>query len=141
MIEPRAFLDLAAQQISAPRKARLRAAERRDAAIKERTDLHRAWRAWRRERVEELMAGPHGAAARALRQFLAGMKIGDAEMLLAAVESGPWRDADADIRFEVLRLVGHAIMRVRERGGLAPFDDALPGEPPTAFEIIREILR
>jgi hypothetical protein len=141
MSTARAFLDVAEQQVAAPRKARLRAAERRDAAIEERTDLHRAWRAWRRGRVEELMAGPHGAAARALREFLAKMKIGDAAALIVAVGAGPWREADADIRFEVLSLVDHAIAALRERGGLPPFDDALPGEPATAFQVIREILR
>ena len=31
-------------------------------------------------------------------------------------------------------------MRLRERHGLTVIDDALPGEPPTVFEIIRSIL-
>jgi hypothetical protein len=153
------FLDLADRQIAAPRKARLspevfskggrrlrpgfdqRSAERLATARKESAVLRRAWRAWQRKRVEELMAGPYGEAARELRGFLADMTMGDAAALVAAVENGPWRQADADVRFEVLRLVDHAIVRLRETNSLPPFDDALPGEPPTAFEIIREALR
>jgi hypothetical protein len=136
-----AFLDRAEQQIAAPRKARLRASEQRDAALEERTRLLRAWRAWRRERVEELVSGPHGAAAQALRGFLAKMKLGDAAALITAVQAGPWREADPDVRFEVLAMVDRAIVALRERHHLPPFDDALPGEAPTAFEIVREILR
>jgi hypothetical protein len=147
------FLDLADRQIAAPRKARLspevfskggrrlRPAERLATARKESAVLRRAWHAWQRERVEELMAGPYGEAARELRTFLADMTMGDAAALVAAVENGPWRKADADVRFEVLRLVDHAIIQLREKNSLPPFDDALPGEPPTAFEIVREALR
>ena len=135
------WVEFAEQQIASPRKARTRAAEKRDAALAERSNLHRGWRIWRRQRVEELTAGPHGAAVRALREFLAAMKLGDASALVAAVENGPWRDADADTRHEVLCLVDHAIIALRERSGLPPFDDRLPGQPPTAFEIIKGILR
>jgi hypothetical protein len=143
MIEARAFLDLAESQIAKPRKARLRAAERRAAAVEERAKLLRTWRAWRRDRVEGLMSGPHGAAARELREFLGRMKIGDGPALVAAIEAGSWRDANADTRFEVLAMIDRAIARLREKSGLPPFDDALPfgDEPATAFQIIREHLR
>jgi hypothetical protein len=138
------WAELADRQISSPRKARLRAVERVAAAREERVILQRAWRAWRHERVEELCSGPlYGRAARDLREMLRNMKIGDADALVAAVKAGPWREADADTRHEILCLIDHAIIALRERNDLPPFDDPLPfaDEPLTVFQIIREHLR
>jgi hypothetical protein len=45
------------------------------------------------------------------------------------------------MRFEILALVDAAIVRLRERSALTPFDDPLPHEPPNAFQIIKELLR
>jgi hypothetical protein len=145
-----AFLDVAERQISAPVKARRRAVEKRTArkdamekALDERDTQLRAWCAWRRERVDALLSGPHGHAARALSEFLSGMTLASANELIAVVQAGPWREADADTRFEVLSLVDAAIIRLREKSKLPPFDDALPfsDEKLTAFQIIREMLR
>ena len=52
----------------------------------------------------------------------------------------PWYGADSDTRFQVLRLIDMALVQLRERHGLPPFNDALPDEPPTVFQIIREEL-
>jgi hypothetical protein len=136
------WAEFADRQIASPRKARLRAAERLAAAREERAVLQRAWRTWRQERLTELLDGPHGMAAQALCKVLDDLKLDDGT-LIAAVEAGPWRDADADTRFEILRLVDHAIIALRERNGLPPFDDPLPfGDgPPMAFQVIREHLR
>ena len=70
------------------------------------------------------------------------MTLASAGGLIAFVQNGPWRGADADTRFEVLSLVDTAIIKLREHKDMAPFDDALPfsDEPLTAFEQIREIL-
>jgi hypothetical protein len=110
---------------------------------RESTALRAAWRAWRRERLAELLDGPYGEAARTLRRFLDDMTIGDGPALVAAVEAGPWRDADDHTRHEVLRMADSAIIALRESCGLAPLDAAMPfsDEPPTAFQIIREALR
>src|SRR6476659_11100090 len=85
-------------------------------------------RAWRRRAAarsitagrETLLAGPHGPAARDLIAFLAAMTLADAAVLLARVERGPWREANADTRFEILELIDDAIVELRERAGLAP---------------------
>lgn len=145
-----AFLDLAERQIAAPRKAQMRAAEKRTArriamekALDERDTQLKAWCAWRRERVEALLSGPHGQAARDLCGFLAGMTLASAGELIEFVRQGPWRSTDSDTRFEILSLVDAAIIRMREKHELPPFDDAAPfsDEPLTAFQIVRDQLR
>ena len=101
-----AFLDLAEQQTSAPVKARQRASEaRREPALlltrcSTRNAQAKVWRAWRRERRQELLAGPHGADAKMLLAFLQSMTMASAADLVEAVARGPWRQAPADTRFE-----------------------------------------
>ena len=140
-----AFLELAERQISAPAKARQRAVEKRamrkaeQKALAERDCMFRAWTHWRREQLDAALAGPHGGALQALIAFLTTMKSSSA--LIEHVRTGNWKAADADMRFLVLHLVNSAMVRLHEERGLPPFDDGLPGEPPTAFQIIREMLR
>ncbi len=140
-----AFLDLAERQIAAPRKAQMRAAEKRTArklamekALDERDAQLKAWRAWRRERVEALLSGLHGQAARELCGFLDGMTLASAGELVEFVRRGPWRSTDADTRFEILSLIDAAIIMRENIATWPPFDDALPfsDEKPTAFQII-----
>jgi hypothetical protein len=110
----------------------------RHKTLKEQRYEFRQWRRWRRERVEELLAGLHGEAARDLLIMLRNMP--SASALLNAVAAGSWRDADPDTRYEILALCDAAIIRHRERKGLAPIDDALPGQPDNVFLKLRELL-
>jgi hypothetical protein len=140
-----AFTDLAARQISAPRKARMNAAAKRartaeQKALDERDKLHGLWKHYRREQLDALFDGPFGDAARGLVAYLKDMQLADGAALIAFVERGPWRAADIDTRLEIVRLINAAITRLRERHGLEPFDDELFDEPPTAFAIIKELL-
>jgi hypothetical protein len=140
-----AFLELAERQISAPVKTRQRAAEKRavrkaeQKALAERDCMFAAWKRWRRERLDAALGGPHGEMLQALITFLKTMKSADA--LVDHVRTGNWKATDTDTRFLALHLVNSTIVRLHEERGLPPFDDALPGEPPTAFQIIREMLR
>jgi hypothetical protein len=122
-----------------PARTRRPRTEKQDKELADRDRQARAWRKWRRERINELLAGPHGAAAQELMQFLEQLE--SAPALIEFVKRGPWRNADDDTRFLVLGLIDIAITEVREKRGLPPFDDALPGEPPNAFVIIRDMLR
>lgn len=60
--------------------------------------------------------------------------------LIDFIASGPWSDADADTRFELLALVDATIIRRREHMGRVPLVDALPGQPDNLFLILREQL-
>ena len=50
-------------------------------------------------------------------------------------------DAKHDIRTKALAFVANRLMNLRIENGLAPFDDALPGEEPTLFETVRDQLK
>jgi len=141
-----AFLDYAEKQTPAAVKARQRAAEKRrdtaaEKALAERDDLFRLWRRWRHERLEALLAGPHGDAARELVAFLQTMTLDDGIRLVEFVRAAGWKRTDADAKFEVLSLINVTITALRERAELSPFDDPLPDQKPTAFLIIRELFR
>jgi hypothetical protein len=145
-----AFLEFAEKQTPAAVKARQRAAEKRrltaaqkaaEKALAEREDLFHLWKLWRRERLETLLAGPHGDATRELVAFLQTMTLDDGARLIEFVRVAGWERADADTKFEVLSLINAAITALRERAKLPPFDDALPGEKSTTFLIIRELFR
>jgi hypothetical protein len=136
------FAALADRQIVAPRKARLRAAQERterarQKALEERHELFRLWQKQQRQQVEALLHGSHGAAVHELAGFLEQMTLTSGSELIELVRRGPWREADSDTRFQVLRLIDGALAQLREHHDLPPFDDALPGEPLTVFQIIR----
>jgi hypothetical protein len=116
----------------------MRQKTREQKALAEQSYQLQQWRAWRRTRTEALLTGRYGEAACALVAFLRTMT--KPSELVEFVMAGPWTDADADTRTEVLTLIDAAITKRRERAGLAPFDDPLPGEPPGAFLILREQL-
>jgi hypothetical protein len=99
----------------------------------------RRWRAWRRERVEALLSGSYEAKTRALIAFLRTMTLRDGAKLIEHVQANGWRGADHNARLEALSLINRAIIRLRERNNLPPFDDPLPNERSTAFIIVREL--
>jgi hypothetical protein len=142
-----AFLEFAEKQTPASVKARQRATEKRRAtkaeekALAERDDLFRLWKRWRHERLETLLAGPHGDAARELVAFLQAMTLADGARLVEFIRAAGWEHTDADTKFEVLSLINATIIALRERAELPPISDALPDEKPTAFLILREIFR
>ena len=141
-----AFLEFAEKQTPVSVKARQRATEKRRAkaaekALVERDDLFRLWKRWRRERLETLLTGPHGDAARELVAFLQAMTLDDGARLVEFVRAAGWERTDADTKFEILSLINATITALRERAKLPPINDALPDEEPTAFLIIREMFR
>jgi hypothetical protein len=138
-----AFLDFAERETPAAVKARQHAVEKRrekakEKALRERDDLFQFWRQWRHERIETLLAGPHGAKTQALLAFLQTMSLEDGPQLIEFVRADDWHRADP---FEILSLIDAALTTLREQHGLPPFDDARPDEEPTAFLIIREVFR
>lgn len=117
---------------------RTRRQSARNKELREQGIEFRLWKRWRRERLEALLNGPYGEAVRALLIFTKTMATPSA--LLDFIARGPWADANADVRFEILALVDAMVVRRRESLGLVPFDDALPGQPDSLFLLLRELL-
>jgi hypothetical protein len=141
-----AFITYAETQAPAAVKARQRAAEKRRAtaaekALAERDAMLDLWKLWRKERLEALLSGPRGNAARELVAFLQAMTLDDGDRLVEFVRAADWSRADADTKFEVLSLINATITALRERAKLPAISDALPDEEPTTFIIIRELFR
>ena len=133
------------KQLVAPQRTKMRAAKTRAERKRQKkqeddTKLLGIWKEWHLKRKAELLAGTWSEAARELVEFLERMTIADAPALIALVERGPWREADANTKFLVLGLIGHNIIYLRERAGLPPFDDPSDDEETNAFIIIRRML-
>ena len=100
--------------------------------------LMRAFRAWHREQLEEALAGVHADVMNRLMAQLKDLRA--ARELIAFIEAQDWNAVDADTRLTALHEINVAIMRLRERLGQEPIDDALPGEPLRAYQLIRSII-
>jgi hypothetical protein len=140
------FLDIADQQIAAPIKARQQAADRRaqariDKDEADRQRLMRAWCAVQQRQIDDALVGPYGAQIAALLAFLKELSLEREAELVEFIRAGTWQSADPDTRFLVMRLVGSELAKLREEAGLEPFDDPLPGDPPSVFLQVREMLR
>lgn len=72
-----------------------------------------------------------------LETFLRRMTLDDGEVLIDFIKRGNLPKADQFTRYTTLRIIGSAIAGLRAQNGYPPFDDSLPGEQPTVFEIIR----
>lgn len=100
--------------------------------------LLRAWKAWHREQLEEALAGMHRDV---LEQLMLQLKhLREVRELLRFIEAQDWNVVDADTRLIALHEINAAITELRERNGLAPIDDALPGERPNVFVHIKDQL-
>jgi hypothetical protein len=102
--------------------------------------LLRAWRAWHQEQLEEALAGAHGAVIAELMIQLDQLELSSAAALLACVRRTDWSTISYDTRLTVLHQINQAIMRLRERNGMAPIDDPLPGQPDNVFRRIQQTL-
>ena len=106
-------------------------------AERDRSVQMRLYREHRREELEMARHGRFGIDIHRLEKFLRGMSIDDGDALIDLVKISRLPNADLFTRLTTLRLVGDAIERLRIQNGLPPYDDSLPGEDPTVFEIIR----
>jgi len=116
--------------------------KKRDKELHDRDVLFRRWRKWHREQIDTALAGAHGVELGELLDFLARMDLNSGDALINLVRSQGWSAAPVDLRYLILREVDQEVARVREEGGLPPFDDALPwsSETPTVFSVIKQFL-
>lgn len=144
--QPNFFDILGERQIVQPVKRRMEKADRRaavEARKKEERDKAKQlsyYGIWKREIRAEMIA-QHGVKLEALMKMLKNMTIESSDELVSYIERADWLiKSDPHSRITILGYIDNAIIRLRIRHGLAPFDDALPGEEATAFQVIRGIL-
>lgn len=109
-------------------------------------DRDRQWRRYcaaKRQQFAELYADP--AWGERLRKFGAtlnhfGIEDGD-RMVDYVLKSAIWlHQAPPEIGVAALELVGLHVVRIRQKAGLAPFDDPLPGEEDDTFRLCKKAL-
>jgi hypothetical protein len=150
------FEALAQQQMISATKRRHEAAEKRSktdhaaplkpsALEQEQLDKNtqlKLWRAYHRDEVNAVINGPYREQWREMVKVVKAMTIENPSAIVDYVQKSQWlRAADMQTRRVVLSMIARAIIQLREINGYPPIDDSLPGEEPTAFEIIRNELR
>jgi hypothetical protein len=103
--------------------------------------LLRAWRKWHRDQLEEALAGPHAAIVTQVMTFLETMTPASSSALLNLMRSHSWERVDPNVRVILLHEINDAITRLREKSGMAPIDDPLPGERVNVFLGLCALLR
>ena len=136
------FLELAERQMAAPVKARIRASEthrtkREQQRDEEQQRLSAYYHARRRQELDDALAGADGAKLQALIEQLDALTLEKIPQLSEFVRAHGWHTAAAATLFIARRLAGESIMKLREKNGLAPFDDPLPGDPATPEQDLR----
>ena len=135
--EKRAAKKVVQSERDAPMKLSEREQEQAD-----QSKQFRMWKAFHRAESEAVLHGTHGDGYRELLRSVRLAGIDESDAILRAVRSAKWlHGADLKTRQIVLSAIASAIVRLRELNGYAPFDDSLPGEDPTVFEIIRNELK
>lgn len=109
--------------------------------LRDQGKLLKQWRQWRRDKLQALLDGPHDREVRELVGFLNRMRLSSAPALIEQIEQADWihRLSDGD-KHDLLGVISTRITGLRLRNGLPPFDDGLPGDPPKAFEQIKELM-
>jgi len=141
------FEAVSARQTTAYTKARLRAAEKRAAKApmklteqeqKQKDDARqvRLYRRWKRGQIREFRQR-NPQVFRDLRRLLRNTTLYNSELLLRFSRYHLRQLKSHADRSIALNMIGWAIARLRIRNGYPPFDDSLPDELPTVFEIIR----
>ena len=79
------------------------------------------------EEHQALIAGEWGFELQRLEAYLAGMTLASGAGLVRFIQQATWLvNGPADLRHAGLRLIGAAIVRMREREGFLPFRRRLP---------------
>ena len=124
------------------RPAGARGKPAKDRRLEERSRLAAHYRREEARRVAGALASPEGKRPGALLAGFDRLTIDDADVMIARLEAQDWLlGADEEFRRLALRLIDKRIGRIRREAGLVELDDPLPGEPMSAFFIVKRLLR
>jgi hypothetical protein len=102
--------------------------------------LLRAWKAFHREELETVLAGPHGVVLGELLRMIENLKYIQPAQLIGFTQAIDWSVIDYNTRLTVLHELNKAVAAVREKHRLDPIDDPLPGQPESPFRTIKAIV-
>jgi hypothetical protein len=102
--------------------------------------MMREWRAWHAGQLELALDADSSTIVKSIMALVRGLVPKRMPALLRLMRSVDWRLVDADTKFTILHELNSAIAELREKEGKPPWDDALPGEPDTLFQISKEML-
>jgi hypothetical protein len=110
----------------------------KEQTLQDNARLLRTWKNFHREQLEQALTGVHAAVFERLMTRLKDLR--SARELVDFIAAQDWTAVDYDTRFTALHQINNAIAALRERNGLTPIDDPLPGAPENAFRIIKTIM-
>jgi hypothetical protein len=96
-----------------------------------------AWRAWHAEELTGALTGPHRQMLEPLMQLLKNLDLHSSNALVDFIRAQDWSAIDAQTKLVVLHEINTAIAKLRERSGMEPIADALPGERDNVFQATR----
>ncbi len=106
--------------------------------IREQSHLFRNYLRLKQKEFEELRASSPDAVE--IMNFCDGMTLESGAELIERIKNSPVLNSPLDVRSVLMSYVSKAISRIEEAALLDPLDDPLPGEPLSAFQIIRATL-
>lgn len=110
----------------------------------DRDRLMASYRQQKKKQFEALFADPiNGVRFKKFVETLNHFRAGHAERMVEYVrqQQHAWLQfASEDMRTAALEALGNRIVRIREQAGMAPYDDALPGEDDDFFHTIKKVI-
>jgi len=116
----------------------LRTSAKAEKELRDAARLLRWWSAWHRERHGEALA-KYPDLAELFRVFQ-NLKHARPVQVLGLASSIDWSVIDYDTKLTVVHEFNTRVTALRERGGLEPIDDPLPGEPESPFRQLKALL-
>src|SRR5262252_7551205 len=95
--------------------------------------LLRAWKKFHRDERDAALAGPHARTLAELFRMFSNLECVQPAQLIGFIDAIDWRSIDFKTQLTVLHEINSAITAFREKQGLEPVSDPLPGEPDTPF--------
>jgi hypothetical protein len=137
------FSAAADRLMPSPVKARLAAAEKRrsnaeEAREQEKTRLSKLYHLRRQEELDAALAGADGETLKSFLARLGELTLESIPTITAFVRAGGLNAVGAAGLVLALRQTSERVVRLRTSAGMVPFDDALPGEPASAEQKLRE---
>jgi hypothetical protein len=117
-----------------------RTAVQAEKEIRDNARLLRAWKKFHREEREAVLVGPHGSVLSELFRMFANLKHVQPAQLIGFISAIDWAAIDYTTKLTVVHELNNAITAFREKRGLEPIDDNLPGDPETPFRTIKAIV-